>query len=43
MGIRRNQLYKWKEQVNALGEQAFPGKGRVIPSCQKVMILLPLR
>ena len=28
LGIRRNQLYKWKEQVDALGEQAFPGKGR---------------
>ncbi len=24
--IRRNQLYKWKEQLQSKGEQAFPGK-----------------
>jgi len=23
LGIRRNQLYKWKEQLQAQGEQAF--------------------
>lgn len=28
LGIRRNQLYKWKEEIDAHGEQAFPGHGR---------------
>ena len=29
LGIRRNQLYKWKEQLQAKGEQAFASnKGR---------------
>ena len=28
LGIRRNQLYKWKEQLQAKGEAAFPGQGR---------------
>ncbi|MBI5379344.1 MAG: transposase [Nitrospirae bacterium] len=28
LGIRRNQLYKWCEQITAHGEQAFPGSGR---------------
>lgn len=29
LGIRRNQLYKWQEQVSAQGkDQAFPGHGR---------------
>lgn len=28
LGVRRNQLYKWKEQVDRRGEKAFPGKGR---------------
>ncbi len=26
LGIRRNQLYKWKEQLATRGDQAFPGK-----------------
>jgi len=26
LGIRRNQLYKWKEQLNAKGDEAFPKK-----------------
>ena len=26
LGIRRNQLYKWKEQLAHKGEQAFSGK-----------------
>lgn len=25
LGIKRNQLYKWQEQVHAKGEEAFPG------------------
>lgn len=28
LGIRRNQLYKWKEQLEKHGAQAFPGMGR---------------
>jgi len=28
LGIRRNQLYKWKEQVTKHGTDAFPGMGR---------------
>lgn len=29
LGIRRNQLYKWKEQLHSKGEQAFTGnRGR---------------
>lgn len=27
LGVRRNQLYKWKVEVDAHGEHAFPGKG----------------
>lgn len=26
LGIRRNQLYKWKEQLQAKGDQAFPNQ-----------------
>ena len=28
LGVRRNQLYKWKEQLAQRGEAAFPGHGR---------------
>ena len=28
LGVRRNQLYKWKEQLGAKGGDAFPGQGR---------------
>ena len=28
LGIKRNQLYKWQEQLKAKGEAAFPGHGR---------------
>lgn len=28
LGIRRNQIYKWKEQLEAKGEAAFGGPGR---------------
>jgi transposase len=27
LGVRRNQLYKWQEQLHSKGEDAFPGKG----------------
>lgn len=28
LGIKRNQLYKWKEKTDQRGEAAFPGSGR---------------
>ena len=28
LGIRRNQLYKWKETMDKHGEGSFPGSGR---------------
>ena len=28
LGVRRNQLYKWKEQSDKRGAEAFPGMGR---------------
>jgi transposase len=28
LGIRRNQLYKWKEQMENKGDKAFSGRGR---------------
>ena len=28
LGIRQNQLYKWREQLHQKGEQAFKGSGR---------------
>lgn len=28
LNVRRNQLYKWKEQLAGRGESAFPGQGR---------------
>lgn len=28
LGIKRNQLYKWREEINAKGVEAFQGPGR---------------
>lgn len=28
LGIRRNQLYKWKEAIDQKGKDVFPGQGR---------------
>ena len=28
LGIKRNQLYKWKAEIDEYGEAAFPGQGR---------------
>ena len=28
LGIKRNQLYKWQDQLQTKGQDAFPGKGR---------------
>ena len=30
LGVARNKLYKWKEEVAALGGDAFPGSGRPV-------------
>lgn len=27
LGIKRNQLYKWKEEIDTYGGEAFPGQG----------------
>ena len=27
LGVKRNQLYKWQEEVASYGEDAFPGHG----------------
>lgn len=32
LGVQRNQLYKWQEQIAANGEGAFPGQGRRAPA-----------
>jgi len=28
LGIKRNMLYKWQEEIDGRGEEAFPGRGR---------------
>lgn len=28
LGVKRNQLYKWQEEIGKHGEGAFPGHGR---------------
>ena len=28
LGVKRNQLYKWQNEIQAYGEKAFPGQGR---------------
>jgi transposase len=28
LGVKRNQLYKWQEQLSQKGDVAFPGHGR---------------
>ena len=28
LGLRVNQIYKWKQQLETRGEGAFPGRGR---------------
>ena len=30
LGIRQNQIYKWKKQLEAQGEVAFPGTGKAV-------------
>lgn len=41
LGIRRNQLYKWKEQLENKGDDAFPNKlGRPRKEEQSDMVTL---
>ncbi|NOR70241.1 MAG: transposase [Methylomarinum sp.] len=41
LGIRRNQLYKWKEQLENKGTEAFPNKsGRPRKENQSEMVTL---
>lgn len=40
LGIRRNQLYKWKEQLMKKGDVASPKKGRPKKSEQSELSLL---
>ena len=32
LGVRRNQLYKWKEQLTKRGSSAFPSTGGSLPN-----------
>jgi len=36
LGVRRNQLYKWKDQLSQRGEKAFPWHGRRSASSDEV-------
>jgi len=41
LGIRRNQLYKWKEQLEVKGDKAFPNKlGRPRKEEQSIEVTL---
>lgn len=41
LGIRRNQLYKWKEQLENKGDQAFSNKlGRPLKNSQSEIVKL---
>ena len=41
LGIRRNQLYKWRDQLEKKGEQAFPNKmGRPPKDQQSELVTL---
>lgn len=41
LGLRRNQLYKWKEQLSNQGETAFSGKrGRPVKAEQSEIVTL---
>jgi transposase len=36
LGVRRELLYKWKRELEADPEHAFPGKGRLKPDQEKL-------
>lgn len=39
LGIRQNQIYKWKKQLENKGEEAFPGKGQTADMDEELMKL----
>lgn len=39
LGLRRNHLYKWQDELDAHGEVAFPGTGRQ-PAPQEEIVQL---
>jgi len=41
LGIKRNFLYRWRDQLNAKGEEAFKGSGR--PKLEEMSELSRLR
>lgn len=43
LGIRRNQLYKWKETTDKDGSAAFPGQGRRSAAGTKIEEISRLR
>ena len=36
LGIRRNMLYKWQDEIQTKGDNAFKGSGRTATSTSKV-------
>jgi transposase len=40
LGIRRNQLYKWKEQLDSKGDEAFKSRGRPKKENQSELVTL---
>ena len=40
LGVRRNQLYKWQEEVDAKGDAAFAGAGRPTKDAQSELARL---
>lgn len=40
LGVRRNQLYKWQDQLALKGDQAFGGRGRPKASGQSEVATL---
>ena len=38
LGVRQNQLYKWREQLLQKGGAAFKGAGRQINRCQSTIV-----
>lgn len=39
LGIRVNQIYKWKQQLETKGEDCFPGKGKQLGESATVATL----
>jgi transposase len=43
LGIKRNQLYKWKEKIDKYGGHAFPGTGQRCAQGSKAEEIIRLR